>query len=206
MLTLRRILATTTASLILVATSVGAQAPRHAQAHDGLWFGLGIGASTNDLDCSGCAFTGPSDPWRGGLGSGVKVSVGGALSQQLLLGGEISVTDVSNGTRAANTGSILFIARYYPGAFEGFHVEGGMGPSVFSLGGGGGSVEATGFSIQGGLGYDFRLGRRFALTPYASAARTMVQQGSLKSDGSAGPVTRLNNKVLTHFGLGFHWY
>jgi hypothetical protein len=203
-----RILRTALAAAVLISlgAAADAQAPRRAQARDGFWIGFGLGASNNDLECTGCAFTGPSDPWHGGFGSHGFLAMGGALSQQLLLGGELgSATVIGNG-RDATVGQLLFIARYYPGAFEGFHVDGGMGPAVYMLEGGGGSVEATGFAVRVGAGYDFALGRRFAITPYANVARTMVQQGSISATGTAGPVTRLQNTFVTQFGIGFHWY
>lgn len=204
--TLRRLVGTTVAGLALGATVLGAQAPRPAQRHEGFFIGFGIGASNNDLDCTGCNFTSETDPWRGGFGSGGYLAMGGALSQQLLLGGELSGSSVMSGERDATIGSLLFIAQYYPGAFEGFHVKGGLGPTGVMLQGDGSKVEATGFAVQAGVGYDFRVGRRFAITPYANIARTAVQQGSLTMSGSSGTVTRLENRVLAQFGIGFNWY
>ena len=208
MSTLRRTLATTAAGLILGTATLGAQASSRVQRHDGFNIGFGIGAADYDLKCSGCTTTGSSDPWEGGFGSSFYFRLGGAVSQQLLLGGEISAGAIAGpNDRNSSVGQLLFTAQYYPGAFEGFHITGGMGPAAISLQDSGPTqVEAIGYALRAGVGYDFGIGRRFALTPYANVGRTMIQQGSIETAGNPGAVSRLESKMLVQFGLGFNWY
>jgi hypothetical protein len=190
-------------AFVLSAAALPAQS---SHSRDGFWIGFGLGASTNDLECTGCLYTGASDPWRGGFGSGGFLAMGGAVSPQLLLGGETAVASVIGENRDASIASLLFLVKYYPAIYEGFHVSGAMGPTVFLLEGNGSSVEASGFAVRAGVGYDLAMGRRFAITPYANIARTMVQQGSLSVSGAAGPVTKLENKMVAQFGVSFNWY
>lgn len=194
------------APLTIAATALHAQGPRPAQRHEGFWIGFGFGGSKTNMKCTGCAFTGPSDPWRGGFGSGGYLAMGGALSQQLQLGGEVNSSQIIGNDRDATVAQVLFVMRYYPGAHEGLHLTAAFGPAAYVLAGRGGTVEATGFAGRVGAGFDFAVGRRFALVPYASIARTAVQQGSLSVSGTAGPVTKLENSIVSQFGLGFHWH
>lgn len=207
MSTLRRVLATTVAGLVLGGASLGAQAPRPAQRHDGFNIGFGIGGANYDLKCDGCITTGVTDPWSGGFGGSAYFRVGGAISQQMILGGEVSGgAIVGANDRASSVGALLFTMQYYPGAYEGLHVTGALGPAGVALEDGNNRVEAFGYAVRAGIGYDFGLGKRFAITPYANVGRTMISQGSIETAGSPGAVTRLESKVLVQFGLGFNWY
>ncbi len=208
MSTLRRTMATTAAGLMFGAITLGAQAVSRVQRHHGFNIGFGIGAADYDLKCSGCTTTGASDPWEGGFGSSGYLRIGGAVSQQLLLGGEVSGAGIAGpNERNSSIGQLLFTAQYYPGAFEGFHVIGAMGPAAISLQNTESiSVNAVGYALRAGVGYDFGLGKRFALTPYASIGRTMISQGSIETAGATGTVTRVESKRLVQFGLGVNWY
>lgn len=195
---------TSTALALVTAAALGGQdRPRHARA--GFWLAGGAGVATNDLKCTGCTFTGPRDAWRGGSGGGASFAAGGTLSQQLLLGVELSPSGTADSTRTATMFLLLLVAQYYPLAFEGFHLKGGIGPVSILLGDRGGSVEGRGFAVQGGVGYDFRIGRSFGLTPYANIAATKVARGIMVF-GNATSVTRLQNSRIAQLGLALRWY
>lgn len=204
----RPTMVTAIVGLIVGALSLDAQASPRVQRHDGFNIGVGLGGASYDLNCTGCTTTGASDPWEGGFGSAFYVRLGGAVSQQLLLGGELSGGAIAGpNERNSSIGELLFTVQYYPGAFEGFHVTGGMGPAFLSLQDSGPTkVEAAGYALRAGVGYDFGIGKRFALTPYANVGRTMVSQGSIETAGTAGTVSRLESRMLVQFGLGFNWY
>jgi hypothetical protein len=206
----RHLVSTSIAALVLTAPTLGAQEPPETQAHDGFNIGFGGGGAWFDVTCTGCAMTGdPSDPWKGGSGSEGYFRLGGALSQQVLLGGELSVrgTDPSSAAgRSSFIVQLLFTGQYYPSPSRGFHVAGGIGGVGLSLSTPGSAVEGQGVSARAGIGYDFALGRRFALTPYANVGRAVIHRGSIVTFGSQGAVVDLGVGLLTQIGLGFNWY
>jgi hypothetical protein len=55
---------------------------------------------------------------------------------------------------------------FYPSAQGGFFLKGGLGLSTIEVEFGGFSVEESGVGLTLGLGYDARVARGFALTPY----------------------------------------
>jgi hypothetical protein len=118
---------------------------------------------------------------------------------------ELSPTGTTDGTRDATIFLLLLVVQYYPRPLGDLHVKGGIGPAALRLERPGGSVEARGFALQGGVGYDFRIGRNFSLTPYANIAGTTVARG-LTVFGNAGSVTRLQNRMIATLGLGLRWY
>jgi hypothetical protein len=152
----------TTAALILLAAPV--QAQRVAN-HEGFWISFGFGAGSAFGDD---AFDGDSK--FGGAGF---LRMGGSVSQQLLLGGEIIGWGTDQDNVAIGRGAMMFTAMYYPSPKGGFYLKGGAGFS-------GRSAEwevpfegytATvkddqgGIGLGAGLGYDIQLGRNFFLTP-----------------------------------------
>lgn len=200
-----RTLTVVAAGLLFVGTVARAQEPTSGQRPGGLRIGLGFGASNNDLECTGCTSTGPDDPWRGPSGSGGFLAVGGVLSHQLLIGGEVNISGAESGKRGVTIFQLLLTAQYFPVASRGLNVTAGVGPASFQIGGAGGGVEGYGTAVRVGAGYDIAIGRRFALTPYATVARTS-SGGSLTSSGNAGPVTRLENRMVTQYGFAIHRY
>lgn len=198
-----RTLTAAAAGLLFVGIIASAQEPTSGHRRDGPWIGFGFGASNNDLECTGCTSTGPDDPWRGPNGSGGFLAVAGALSQQLLIGGEVNISGAASGKRGVTIFQLLLTAQYFPVASRGVHVTAAVGPASFQIGGAGGGVEGYGTALRVGAGYDIAIGGRFALTPYATVARTF-SGGSVTSSGNAGPVTRLENRSLTQYGVAIH--
>lgn len=190
------------------ANAVGAQSVSAGNGHEGFWVGVGLGASHTNISCTGCNYTASNDPWRGGLGTGLALSLGGTASPQLLLGAELSagVTMSGTGDRSAGMGRLLFVAQYYPDMYGGFFVRGGVGPAAIDLEDNGATVHAGGFAAQAGVGYDFRVGRRFAIAPYATLGHTGISQASIETTGSAGTVTKLQPGTYWNIGLSFNWY
>src|SRR5256886_4304204 len=134
-----------------------AQQPRQPLLRHGFWFSGGLGyGSLGCKDCDG----------RTGALSG-NISLGGTLSQKLLLG--VS----TNGWTKSESGSSLTVAavtaavRFYPSTTGGFFLTGGLGLGTVSAGiGGFGSASQTGGAALLGLGYDIPIGRSVSLTPY----------------------------------------
>jgi len=150
------------ATLFLLATPV--QAQRTAN-HEGFWISFGFGAGTALGDD---AFDGDSK--FGGAGF---LRMGGSVSQQLLLGGEIIGWGTNQDNVRIGRAAMMFTAMYYPSPKGGFYLKGGAGFSgrtveyEVHLG----DVTATvtddqgGIGLGAGLGYDIQLARNFFLTP-----------------------------------------
>jgi len=140
-----------------LAGSALAQQPRQPQLRHGFWFSGGLGyGSLGCQDCSG----------RTGSLSG-NISLGGTLSQRVLLG--VS----TNGWTKSDNGSTLTVAaltaavRFYPSPVGGFFLTGGLGLGTVSAAiSGFGSGSQTGAAALLGLGYDIPIGRSVNLTPY----------------------------------------
>src|SRR3989440_7112057 len=128
-----------------------AQQPRQPLLRHGFWFSGGLGyGSLGCQDCDG----------RTGALSG-NISLGGTLSQKLLLG--VS----TNGWTKSDSGSSLTVAaltaavRFYPSTTGGFFLTGGLGPGPRRPGTSGfGGATQTGGAFALGPGADTPLGAR----------------------------------------------
>lgn len=148
-------------STVLLA-SLAAAAPNVVSAqtvdpHEGLWFSAGIG-----YGALGC---GPCDG-RDGAGSG-QLSVGGTLSDEVLLGAGLHVWTDSQNDVTLTAGLLTAMARGY--AAGGLYFTGGLGIGMLDadfaeLGG----DSETGFGVMLGVGYDFRVSPGVSITPYAT--------------------------------------
>ena len=163
----------------LVASSAGAQAK--PQTREGFWISFGFGAGS--LGCEDCG-----DERE--VGTNFNLRMGGTLSQRLIIGGELNGWGKSEGDVTLTTANIGPILLFYPSANGGFFLKGGLGLSTTSLEFGSVTVDSQGVGLTLGLGYDARVGRNFALTPYLDILNSSYDGGSF-------------NQVA--FGLGFTW-
>ena len=160
--------------------AVPASAQANPQTRDGFWISFGFGGGS--LGCDDC------DDRLNGVHFNLKM--GGTLSQRLLIGGEIngwSKTEDDVTFTVTNVGPVLL---FYPNASGGFFLKGGIGLATAELDVGVRDIEESGIGLTLGLGYDARVGRKFALTPYFDILASNYDGGSL-------------NTVA--FGLGFTW-
>lgn len=137
-----------------VPTDVSAQT---VDPHEGLWFSAAIG-----YGALGC---GPCDA-RDGAGSG-QLSIGGSLSDEVLLGAAFHIWTDSQNDVTLTAGLLTAMARVY--AARGFYFTGGLGMGMLDadfaeLGG----DSETGFGLMLGVGYDFRVSPGVSITPYAT--------------------------------------
>lgn len=173
--------------LFAVSATAPAAAAMHPNARQGWLIGLGGGGGT-----SGISVPGASSDRETGFGGSFRV--GYAFNPQLSLELNSNAwTKEQSGTRVtfAASGPAL---NYYPGQ-QGFVLRAGVG-----VGSGEASVQAgsatittseTGLGVLGGLGYEFRVARRFALGPQINAS--WIDLDSF-------------NANWVNFELGFHWY
>jgi hypothetical protein len=116
--------------------------------------------------------------------------MGGTLSQRLLIGGELNGWSKSEGNATLTISNFGPVLLFYPNANGGFFLKGGIGIASTSLDLGTIEIEETGAGLTLGLGYDARVGRKFALTPYFDILTSSYDGGSF-------------NQLA--FGLGFTW-
>jgi hypothetical protein len=137
---------------VLVASSPvlaqGAATPERS----GFWFNAGLGYGT--LGCDDCV-------GREGGGSG-NLSLGGTLSDRLLLGvGTTGWTKEEFGSRLT-VGTFDARMRFYPVRTSGFFLTAGLGLGTATFE----DESETGVGVVIGVGWDVRLGRRVSLTPF----------------------------------------
>jgi hypothetical protein len=180
---------------LLVPVAATAQ---HPQARQGLGISFGLGGSFAYVTCDGCE-------QFGGTGPSGYLRLGGYVSPSFFVAAE------SNGSWSTEAwqvriGSIMGVVQWYPMVDKGIYLKGGLGysqvqQSIDILDGTDLSTSGLGVSI--GAGYDWRVARNFALTPYVNY---LTQLGGTISDGGFS-TTDVPAKVhVVQFGLGFTWF
>ena len=178
--------------------------------HHGFWIGVGVGGGALAIDCRSCGPEPRAAEWSSGRGRGLYVALGGTLRPNLLLGGEISTTGKGNVDRTASVGHMGIVAQLYPSRGRGLFVRGGLGIGIAELMDeprgfvGSATLTTAGLSVKGGVGYDFRFGGRFALTPFADAEQLIGAGIRQTMNGVAyrGPTAPAALLV----GLTANWY
>jgi outer membrane protein with beta-barrel domain len=141
-------------ALLVLSTPLHAQ---RAQTRQGFWFNGGLGYGS--LGCDNC------DGREGGFSGGL--SLGGSLSQKVLLGVGTTGWTKSEGGVTLTVGTLDARIRFYPSATGGFFLTGGLGiGSISAELAGVGSGSETGVGIVLGLGFDIRIGGNVSLTPF----------------------------------------
>lgn len=157
----KAITATALAGAAICMTVSSANAQRE-QTRQGFFIGGGLGYGGLDLTCEGCEVDRESSV------SGY-LKLGGALSQNLLIGGQTNGWYKKEEGVTVTQGSLSANVWWYPSATGGFWVTGGAGFARMDADAGiGGSDNESGFSALGGLGYDLRVGKNISIVPSAT--------------------------------------
>lgn len=178
----------------LVGTSLSAQA-MNRQLHDGFWFGIGLGAGSAGASCEVCdndRSTGLSGNFR----------MGGTVSQQLLVGGEINGWTKSENGVDERIGFLSAVAYYYPMLANGLFLKGGLGYAWTEVADNVDQLKSNGLGAQAGIGYDMRLRRGFSLTPYVTYLRAFSAEGKFNGQSLGENL----NPNIVQFGLGLTWH
>ncbi len=173
---------------LMTFTSPPAMAQGNPQTRQGFFINFGFGAGS--LGCDDCD-DGEDDSDDRLNGINFQLRAGGTLSQRLLIGGEINGFTKSENDVTLTVTQIGPIVQFYPSAQGGFFLKGGLGLSTIEVDVGSFNFEEEGFGLTLGLGFDARVGRNFALTPYFD----------IQSSSYSGNVS-LNHVAI---GLGFTW-
>lgn len=165
---------------LLIALAVPADAQSNPQTREGFWISFGFGYGS--LSCENCD--------ERESGTSVYLRMGGTMSQRLLIGGEANFWSKSVDNATLSVGNIGPVLYFYPSPMGGLFLKGGIGMAQIELQLGALDGTDTGVGVTLGVGYDARVGRGFALTPYFDLLSSNFDGGSL-------------NTVA--FGLGFTW-
>lgn len=168
-----------TGVLLLAAVTATAHA-QNPQTREGFWisFGVGVGSLTCD-DCDGST--------SGGV---AYLRMGGTVSPRLLIGGDVSAWSKTENNTTLSTANVGPILVFYPSPEGGFFLKGGVGFGNVKIERPLYTIEDSGAGVTLGLGWDARVGRGFALTPYIDMTSIALDGGNVSTFG---------------FGLGFTW-
>jgi len=180
----------------VVALLMVAPASAADQTREGFWFGVGLGWGSADGDCDGC----PGGD-REGSGAGF-LKLGGTLSDQLLVGAEVNAWTKDEPEGTLTLGNLSAAAYYYPNPSSGFFVKAGLGSSTVSIEVLGETLDATGWGLVAGAGYDWRVGNTISLTPAFNFY--MGQPGDLKFQGTTILSGWSQNVFDISVGVTFH--
>jgi hypothetical protein len=130
--------------------------PRHPHTREGFWFNAGVGLGSQG--CEGCSER------VNGLSGGI--SLGGRLTDKLLLGGgSTGWTKASGGVRTS-VSTLDARLRFYPMRTSGFFITGGAGVGSYTQNFGSVSASEHGLGVLVGVGWDIRVGNNVSLTPF----------------------------------------
>ncbi|HMU62115.1 MAG TPA: hypothetical protein PKA66_10045 [Gemmatimonadales bacterium] len=186
---MNRILAILTLA-VLVPSIAAAQKPQTRDGF-GISFGFGAGAANFCDDCEELADTELSGYLR----------LGGYLNPSLFLAAESngwvgSTTDYD----APSLGAVMGVVQWYPMVAKGLYLKAGFGYSYASVYS---DFSTSGVAGSIGAGYDIRLARNFALTPYVNY---LSQFGGGYSYSGSSEIVADAAVHLFQFGLGFTWF
>lgn len=180
------------AALMSMSAAVLAQNP---QTRDGFGISFGFGNGSAGVECNNCS-SGRSSGLSGYL------RLGGYLRPNLFLAGESNGWVHSESGVDETLGYYTFVAQWYPNVQTGLYLKGGLGFATYAATDGTDNLSATAPAITLGLGYDFRVGKNFSLTPFGNYLRSI--ESELKAnDTSTG--FNLSTNVF-QIGLGFTWH
>ena len=183
---------TTRLAVILAVISI---APGSAGAQSGVWVSAGGGGARNRVSCENCEDI--NHYW----GAGGFVRVGGVVSENVLVGGEVHFWQATIEDSEAYIRGIQAVVLWYPSPPGGFFGQAGLGLSrirtSFDVGEEVVRGGETGLGVTAGIGWDFPLKKGLYLTP--RIASVVVPVATI--DTPAGP---LDNVVSTlyRFELG----
>lgn len=181
-------------ALALTLLLPAALAAQHPQTRQGFGIAFGFGAGSADF-CDGCG------TWGGTELSGY-LRLGGYLSPSLFLAGESNGWSGSQIDNASSIGAIMGVVQWYPMVEQGLYLKGGAGYS-YANAYDGADLSTSGLALSIGAGYDWRVARNFALTPYVNYLQQIGGTYGYTGGGDSGLDANVH---LFQFGLGFTWF
>jgi hypothetical protein len=181
-------------ALALTLLIPAALAAQHPQTRQGFGIGFGFGAGSAGF-CDGC-----DD--QGGTELSGYLRLGGYLNPSLFLAGETNGWMGSQIDTPSSLGAIMGVVQWYPMVERGLYLKGGVGYS-YANASDGSDISTSGLAVSVGAGYDFRVARNFALTPYINYLQQLGGQYAYAGGEDTGPDAKVH---LFQFGLGLTWF
>ena len=180
-------------SLLAAGGGLSAQRPHRS----GLWGEIAPGVGHARLACAGC----PDVETVSGVTT--QLRIGGTISRHVLIGVEtFSMIDRPFGTTSedstsAESGTFAVIVMWFPGK-NGLFFKGGVGTSYGEFVIAADTSRGTGMGLTFGIGWDFPISRKFAITgnvgTYVTALGDIVLPGRRVDDVIA---------TMYQLGIGF---
>jgi outer membrane protein with beta-barrel domain len=161
----------------LIALGASSAAAQHPQTREGFWIAFGFGGGSARFSCKPCT----SDTTL--TSATIDLKMGGTVRPNMLIGGELNAWTKNENGETLTIGNLSAVLQYYPAVASGFFLKGGLGYATIRDEAGGSTATGNGFGFIVGLGYDFRVGRNFSLTPIANVYYGGI--GELSSGGSS---------------------
>ncbi len=185
------------AALVLATGTLDAQSAARPNTRQGFWIGFGLGPGSTGEDCSSCS----NDRINGAAGY---LRMGGTVSPHILLGGEADFWGTSYRGVDRTFGSGSFILVWYPSRTGAFYLKFGIGGMTYTTDNGTNELEATAGTGSFGLGYEFRVGRNFSVSPYLSSVASAPVEFKINGQPvAAGEDITMN---LFQIGVGLTWH
>lgn len=123
----------------------------------GFWFNLGIGGGT--LGCDDC-----DGRESGGT---AQIALGGTINSRVLLGASSNAWAKTVDGTTLSMGSLTAVVHFYPSATGAFYLTGGLGVGNLKIEDNFfGTATTSGATAILGVGYDWRVGKNFSVTPF----------------------------------------
>jgi hypothetical protein len=159
------------AGVAATAEAQGAPTARAERTLGGLWIASEYGGGFATIDCPGCPPGQDSHPWEGGAGFATGFAMGGTPAPALELGGEFGYfRTLQRDGRSAVLSIVAATARFHPAAVAPLSVRAGAGLGTLDLAGAvplGARTTERGLALRGGVAYDIRVARAYAVVPTA---------------------------------------
>jgi hypothetical protein len=182
------------ALLIALCVSSVAEA-QNAPTRQGFGISFGLGTGSAGASCDFC-----SSERENGLSGYLRL--GGHLNPSLLLGAESNGWVHSEDGLDETLGFFTGVAQWYPNVSTGLYLKGGLGLARYTATDGTDEMTGNALAMNLGLGYDFRMGSSFSLTPYANYL--LSTKGELKVNDISSNVNMSTN--VFQIGLGVTWH
>ncbi|WP_396202676.1 hypothetical protein [Gemmatimonas sp.] len=153
---------------LAMATATTVEAQGKAQTRKGFWITGGLGGGS--LGCDDCE----------GRESGAtaQIALGGTLTPRFQLGATSNAWSKSVDGVTISQSGLMALAKFYPSATGGFFLQGGLGVGRFEVGDDSLTEGITGTSAILGIGYDWRVGKNFSVTPFFNGIGGSFDEGS----------------------------
>ena len=182
------------AALALVLTLAARLPAQDTGPGDALWLGLGLGAGSAALDCSGCA-----DHRDEGVTGYVRF--GGTLTPALLLGVDLNTWLRRNDAIDQRIQSLTVLAHYFPLRAHGLWLGAQAGFARLSEQYDADEMATSGGVVGASLGWEVQLRPSLSLEPSVTYFRQLT--GELQMNGFPSRVPATLN--LVQLGVGVIW-